>query len=207
MGVDPNAFRVAPAWSLGILAGGQSQRMGTDKAALLLNGVTFIRFLANRLAPAGVKVMIATRADGPGHEPGFAVVHDQFPLTGPLAGMLTLLEAAETPFVLVAACDTPFLPPDLGDRLLHHATGVSAVLLSLEGQLEPLPVLLSTDLAPTLRRLVESGERRALAYWDEVPCAVVPFEGLYPGEEARLVLMNVNTPTLLTEARKRIQKD
>ena len=123
---------------------------------------------------------------------------------GPLSGLVGLLEALETPFLLAVPCDQPLLPPDLGDRLLACIKGVDAVLLSVGGRIEPFPVLLSGELRPLLADLLRGGERRADAWVDRAPCALVPLEELYPGLEPGELLLNVNDDEALSLARERL---
>ncbi len=187
-------MRVAPAWTLGVLAGGRSRRYGSDKAAALIGGRSLLEHQIRRLAPPGVPVLVGTRPDGPGRDAGAAWVPDLAGAEGPLASIGALLAAVETPFLLAVPCDAPLLPPDLGDRMLSRATGVDAVLLTVDGVVEPFPAFLSRDLAPRIAHLLAMGERRAAAFVDHAVCALVPFETLYPGLLPDEVLLNVNTP-------------
>lgn len=188
-------MRVNPAWSLGVLAGGRSERMGRDKATLRLGPRPLVAHQARRLAPPGVPVLLGTAPDGPAGDFGFTCLPDVVPGAGPLASTAALLDGAETPFVLVVPCDTPLLPPDLGDRLLGHASGADAVLISLERGHAPLPAFLSVELAPLLHELLADGERKMTAYLDKAPCALIPFSRLYPGLAEEEVFLNVNAPT------------
>ena len=188
-------------WTLGILAGGRSTRMGRDKADLLLDGRTLIAHAAHRLAPPGVPVRVATRPDGPGRDGPFPALIDPLPGAGPLAGMLALLEGAPTPWVLVVACDQPLLPPDLGARLVGSAGDAQAVALELGGETQPLPLLLSRELAGAIRGRLLEGGRRALSALDSGRVRRLSFEGLWPTLEGVPVVANVNRPEALAAVR------
>lgn len=99
-----------------VLAGGRSQRFGSDKALALLDGRPLIRHAIERLAACCDAVVVVGR-DWPGH----ARVEDHpGPGLGPLAGLCgALLHAGHHGFahVLCVPCDTPGLPPDLVRRL------------------------------------------------------------------------------------------
>lgn len=193
-------MRVTPAWTLGILAGGRSRRLGHAKAEILYGSLTAVQHVARRLAPPGVPTLVVTRPDGPGRNLGLPYVEDVLPGEGPLSGMAALLSACETPYLLAVPCDQPLLPPDLGDRLLRHARGTEAVVLSVNDRVEPMPAFLSTELATLLHQLLSEGERRADAWLARAPGAVVPFAHLYPGLRPEDVLVNVNTPEDLARA-------
>ena len=121
--------RIAPQWSLGVLSGGESRRMGRDKSQVPFLGRPMIEHVIRRLAPEGVPVLVSTRSGGADPPPFTLRIDDKHPGLGPLAGISALLEATVTPFLLVVPCDLPNLPSDTGDRWLHHARGRDAVLV------------------------------------------------------------------------------
>ncbi|MAG57280.1 MAG: hypothetical protein CMJ83_13385 [Planctomycetes bacterium] len=193
--------RVAPAWTLGVLAGGRSRRMGRDKASLELDEHSLLEHQIRRLAPPGVPVLVGTRPDGPGRDMGHPWVPDCVADAGPLASLAALLAACETPWLLVVPCDAPLLPADLGDALLAHGKGVEAVLLEVDDRVEPLPALVASDLAPVVRDALDAGARRMDSWRDGVACSHVPFDRIYPDLVPGDVLLNVNAPEDLQRAR------
>jgi molybdopterin-guanine dinucleotide biosynthesis protein A len=74
--------------------------------------------------------------------------------------------------------------------------------MTVEGKLQPLPVLLSGEIQPLILELLAAGERKASAYVDRAPCALVPFETLYPDHPAEEAFLNVNDPASLEQARR-----
>lgn len=98
----------AAALSIAILAGGQSRRMGTDKALLRFNGQEFLDRtveIATSLSP-----FVFVVGDRPAyHGRGVPVIADAYPGAAAMGGIATALEFAETEHVLVLACDMPFL--------------------------------------------------------------------------------------------------
>lgn len=199
-GADRRVVRAAPAWSLGILAGGESRRMGRDKGTAPFLGTTLREHLARRLAPDGVPVLLSTGTRDDAAPAGWTRVLDAEGGLGPLAGVAALVGAARTKFVLIVACDAPLLPPDTGDRLLRYSTGVDAVLLSVGGRVEPFPALIATELAPRLRDLLASGVRRADGWHERCSAAYVPFATAFPGADPSRALLNANDPEALARA-------
>lgn len=99
-----------------VLAGGQSRRFGSDKAAAVFAGRTLLDHVVDALRPQVDALLICGRA-----LPGFACVPDR-PRAGlgPLGGLNAALHwAAANGFDRVASapCDAPGLPPDLVARL------------------------------------------------------------------------------------------
>lgn len=86
--------------------------MGSDKALLTLAGRTLLeRAIAAVARVAGDVVIVGDR--DPYHRFGVPVVPDDFPGTGTLGGIATALRHARSEYVLVVACDMPFLSGDL----------------------------------------------------------------------------------------------
>ena len=106
-----------------ILAGGAARRMqGNDKGLLPLCGEPLIKHTLTALAPQVERLMINANRNLQDYAAfGYPVTaDDRQGLQGPLAGMLRCLQQAETEFVVVVPCDSPFLPDDLVERLLRQ---------------------------------------------------------------------------------------
>jgi molybdopterin-guanine dinucleotide biosynthesis protein A len=122
-----------------ILAGGQSTRMGRDKALLELSGVPLV-VRAARLVESAVG-----SASVIGHPESYRslqlrVIADDWPGAGPLGGIATALRASEAPWNLIVACDLPYLTKAWLDFLVKCALGsqADAVLPMNERGAEPL---------------------------------------------------------------------
>ncbi len=95
------------------MAGGESRRMGRDKATLMVGGEPMWRRQIRTLREAGfAEIMIARGAHEPlgAGEPGLVEVPDAVPGCGPLGGLATGLQRASTGWLLVLAVDLPFMP-------------------------------------------------------------------------------------------------
>ena len=125
-----------------VLAGGESRRMGRDKALVRLGGLRLVDRTVARLAPQVAALAVSRHAGGlDGLPAGVAVVTDATgPHSGPLAGLLAGLDwvASRDPAATHAVSvpvDAPFLPVDLVARLWEArdaAGAASAVALSGE---------------------------------------------------------------------------
>ena len=96
------------AFSAILLAGGQSTRMGRDKAALDFHGKSLLRYQAEKLRRIGIEDLVI--AGGDVSLPGARTVQDRFPGHGPLGGLHAALEQIENPSALVLPVDTPLVP-------------------------------------------------------------------------------------------------
>lgn len=93
---------------------------GADKGLQPLHGKPLIAWVLERIAPQADEIIISANRNRDAYEAfGYPVLADATPdFNGPLAGLLSGLEAARHPLVLCVPCDTPFLPADLVERLL-----------------------------------------------------------------------------------------
>jgi molybdopterin-guanine dinucleotide biosynthesis protein A len=192
----------ASAWSLGVLAGGRSTRMGEDKAACLVHGVPLLDHVVARHSAGAASVLVA-HGRAPGRLPSGAIaVADPEPGLGPLAGVAAVLAASPTPFALVVPVDMPLLPPDCGAVMEEHCreARAEAVVLSHAGRTEPFPLLASRDLASVAKALLREGQRRADCLHGRCRLHVVSFTRAFPGRDAGVALLNVNTRDDLARA-------
>src|SRR5881398_3033689 len=130
-----------------ILAGGRGTRMGhVDKGLHPFGGSTMAENVLARLQPqvAGLAINANQNLE---RYAAFGVPvwqDDSQGFLGPLAGLETGLRRCTTPFLLTAPCDSPFLPADLGARLLAGLEALDAELAVAvtqeNGQRQPHPV-------------------------------------------------------------------
>lgn len=147
--LDPFAGRVTGV----LLVGGQSRRMGRDKAQLPWEGSTLLAALGARLFAVfgGLRVVGGDRPisaseagvppalDAPGARRRYDWVPDRWPGAGPLGGLCSGLATLDTPEAFVAACDMPRLDPAVL-RALYPAGGLveDARILRSGGREHPL---------------------------------------------------------------------
>ena len=154
-----------------ILAGGRGRRMGdVEKALIPIKDMTLIEHIIEVLDPLVDEIVVSARDDEQAAVleqlvGGRNVVVDHRQGVGPLAGILSGLEAAGGEYTFVTACDMPYLNAQVVDYLFRRALGHdAAVPVGDEGVYEPLhavyrtaPMLLATG------RALEEGERFILA--------------------------------------------
>jgi molybdopterin-guanine dinucleotide biosynthesis protein A len=106
---SPSAPPVAFAGA--VLCGGESRRMGRDKALATLGGVALARRVADALLAAGAAPVVAVGGDAPRLAAlGLVVVPDRTPGEGPLGAVITALGSIE--FDVVAVLATDLVAPD-----------------------------------------------------------------------------------------------
>ncbi|XWY21063.1 molybdenum cofactor guanylyltransferase MobA [Bisgaard Taxon 45] len=152
-----------------ILAGGQARRMGgVDKGLQLFRDKPLFEHVYHRLQPQITDIAInANRNQHIYAQSGLPVFSDELAgFQGPLSGILTGLQRAQSDFVLFVPCDSPFFPIDLFSKLKQAVISQHALLAyAHDGEREhPTFCLVSTTLAPALADYLASGERRMLKF-------------------------------------------
>ena len=165
-----------------ILAGGQSRRMGGNKAQLRLGRRTLLGHARALAAALGLPCRVGAK--------------DRQPGLGPLGGIETALRRARAGRVLFLGCDMPFLQPDLVERLL--AIDAPAAFASVRARVG-FPFFLAPEILPIVEARLEAGDlslqdfsRKIRARRLRVPRADWP------------QLENLNTPADLAAARARL---
>ncbi len=139
-----------------VLAGGQSRRMGTDKAFVELGGRPLIAHAVGILQSAGLEVFIAGARAGTRSRLGryAPVVPDSQPGLGPLGGICTALASLTAEIAVFLPVDLPLIPPSLIRYLAYRAgvTGGAVTMASVNGVPQPFPVVLARRALPALER-------------------------------------------------------
>jgi len=152
-----------------VLAGGRGSRMGgVDKGLQNHRGMPLALHALLRLQPqVGTSMVSANRNLSAYEAMGAPVWPDSVEgYAGPLAGLLTGLEHAETPWLVTVPCDTPDFPTDLVARLATAAVAQDAEIAMAatleDGRLRAQPVfcLLRTELVESLVAFLHTGERK-----------------------------------------------
>lgn len=108
-----------------VLAGGASSRMGADKAFIAVGGVPMVLRAVTALRAAGAHPAAVVGGDGPRLQGlGLSHVSDRYPGEGPLGGIITALDAADAPLVMILSCDLTEPSPEAVAAVLDHAAAV-----------------------------------------------------------------------------------
>jgi molybdopterin-guanine dinucleotide biosynthesis protein A len=113
---------------------------------------------------------------------------------GAIGGLVTALEQAATPLVLVVACDLPFLEEPVLRLLVDRARAADGAWVRTSRGPEPLLACYRSSTAPLIRAAIARGERR-LSSLDRI----LQLEPVTDTEIAALgvpsrALTNINTP-------------
>lgn len=189
------AFHPEPGVSVVVLAGGQSTRLGSDKAFLLLGGQPLVARTVQRLAALSDDLLVVTNDPAPFEPLALPVrlVPDERPGEGALMGIYSGLAAARHSHSLVVACDMPFLNLSLLRYMLLLADGYDLVIPRLRGLLEPLHAIYGKACLPAMADLLERGQRQIIGFFHRVRVRYVEEEEVDRYDPRHTSFVNVNT--------------
>ncbi|MCP5516521.1 MAG: molybdenum cofactor guanylyltransferase [Verrucomicrobiales bacterium] len=148
-----------------LLAGGQSRRMGRDKAWLEVDGQPLIvRQLAliRELAPD--EIFIAARARNDYANLGVPVLADRHPGQGPLAGMERALALARCDRILVLAVDLPCMTTSMLAQVLAAGRSSGGAVPRVDGRLEPLAACYPAAARAIAAERLDAGQNSARGF-------------------------------------------
>jgi len=183
-----------------ILAGGQSVRMGSDKALLTIDGQPLLRQIVLQMRAAGMQDIIIAAGDGSreaiyrealahlDHGGRILFVCDEFPGYGPLSGLHAALSAMQGGHAFVMACDMPVLSVSLLARMREYLNNADVDdVIRIPAQ--PFHAIYSPRIVPRLRFHLERDDRRVMQVIKGMATQFIQ-----PTPEEELGFVNLNTP-------------
>lgn len=170
------------SYSAILLAGGQSKRMGTNKAEIKINGKTFTEIQYEKLKNLGIQDIIIS-----GY--GKNMIPDVIQNCGPIGGLYTCLQLIKNDNCLVIPIDVPLVTENILQDLLyrHKQHSKPITIVEHQGKLEFLIGVYNKSVIPFMKEQIDH-ERYAIK-------KVLSKEGYevlnYNGDEK--TLMNCNT--------------
>ena len=155
------------SYSVGILAGGKSTRMGSNKALLEFQNETLLGRLTRRFA--GSDLMVSASGKGIYEAAGARFVYDEIKVTGPIEGIRQLLLNAKEEYVFVCAVDMPFVDIDVAEYLAQFiSSDYDCYVLADEDRIHPLCAIYSKKALPAIEALIREGKYCLRAIFDRV---------------------------------------
>jgi len=199
-----------------IQAGGQSSRMGEDKALKTFLGRPLIQRVIDRLTPIADEMIVTTNRPAEYAFLNLRLVPDLKPGRGALGGLYTAIASATHPFVAVVACDMPFasqiffegarnimVKEDADVVIARVALPAEQTGKSGEGY-EPLHALYRRDTClPAIESAIDADQWKVIAWFPKVKVRELSAEETKSFDPSGLCFWNLNTPEEFLEAEKR----
>jgi len=186
-----------------VLAGGQSRRFGSSKAAALFHGTPLLHRTIETLGDVTADVRVVGDAKCP-IPPGIRWRADIEPGTGPLGGLETALRWAaedDADSVLLLAVDMPLVPPGILREIADHPGGDIVVPESTgPAGIEPLCARYGVGILGLLRAARQDGIRSLRAFLSLTGASRIPLEEVRRHGDPDRIFLNVNTLADLAQA-------
>jgi molybdopterin-guanine dinucleotide biosynthesis protein A len=166
-----------------LLAGGQSRRMGEDKATLLFRGRPLWQNQLDILRNVGPEAIFVSARTNPAWRPTDAeFVEDAPPSRGPLSGIAATISRMTSEHLLVLGIDMPFMSPDYLRKPVDRVHPGRGAVPMIDDRAEPLAAIYprtaksefvkalageNFSLQPLIARLITAGKLQPLKVSDE----------------------------------------
>ncbi len=184
-----------PLVSIAVLAGGQSKRMGQNKAWLEVGGRLVIERILATVQPLSDDIFISTNSPEQYRKFGVRVVEDVYSNKAALGGIYSAIYAARYQHTLIVACDMPFLKIELLRYLITLAPTADVVAPLIEPpQPETMHAVYSKNcLSPIESRLLRN-KLRIIGFFGDVSVRYVGQEEIAKFDPNLHSFINMNTP-------------
>lgn len=201
------SFGVSDITSI-VLAGGHSSRLGRDKSAELVDGLSLVGQVVSRLEPLSTEILLVI-SQRQLYSPFVSsteyvktrIVTDIYPEIGPLGGIYTGLIYSTSYINLTVACDMPFLKGELLRYMVDLASGFDAVVPRIDNLREPLHAVYTKNCLPRLEKMLKEGNLRIMDLLDLVKVRYVEKDEIERFDLEHLSFFNINTQADLEKAR------
>jgi molybdopterin-guanine dinucleotide biosynthesis protein A len=188
------------ALSAAILVGGESRRMGYNKAFLKIGQSNLVESIVARLKTIFPDVFLIGNDPEPYRSLGLPVIADLYKGCGPLGGIHAALVAANTPYVFITACDVPFLDVQVVAHMAGKVSGYDVVVPKIRGYLEPLCAIYGKNCLPAIESQLKCGQCKVIALFSAVRVNYLEQEEIEKLTAVEKAFLNINTPKDMQKA-------
>lgn len=181
-----------------ILAGGKSQRMGTDKGLLKLRGIPFVNHIYEAMKPIFGDNIVVVSSNTEYDTFGYKRIEDLISDKGPVGGLYTALKQSKTRFNLVLSVDVPLISTELLQWLIdNHDDSYLITQVQVNDKTSPLVAVYDRALRTLLGEHLAGNQLKLSDVIDEVNVQTLVVPKKWSSQ-----LQNINTE----EDYKKIQK-
>jgi molybdopterin-guanine dinucleotide biosynthesis protein A len=177
-----------------ILAGGESTRMGKNKALIEINGKRIIDRTVSLFREVFDDVLLVTNTPLDYIELKVRIVTDLVSGKGSLGGIYTGLFFSSSPKAFFVGCDMPFLDRRVIQYFLSLAQTADIVVQRTKDYWQPLHAIYPRTLLKPIERLLQQGELKIIKTYQGMRVREVTGEELKRFDPDLHTLSNFNTP-------------
>ena len=187
-------------FTVAIMAGGQSSRMGTDKSFVLFDGRPLIEIVREKVTGLGTETLLITNTPEAYAHLNLPMVSDVYPDHGPLGGIYTAVHAASQPHVLVVACDMPWLNRPLLEYMITLRQTADVIVPRWEKYPEPLHAIYGKACLRPIEEKLKAKRLKITGFFGQVNVRFVERVEIEKFDANGRSFANINSPEDLQEA-------
>jgi len=187
-----------------ILAGGESKRMGQDKASILLADKSLLQHAIDTVKPLFEDVVISVRE--PIATCAYPQLYDAHEQRAPLMGVVAALQQVKTNWVFVMAVDMPFISPDLIRFLATLREHKQAVVPMVDGFEQPLLAYYHQGCLHAMQQQIDAGDRSFRTLMGALDSIIVKQRELARLDKKMISFYDLDYPKDLKYAEKIVEK-
>lgn len=196
-------------FSLAIIAGGKSSRMGTDKAFVHILGKSLIEHIIERIANVGQSetILITNHLADYAHLT-LSMYQDVLPDKGSLGGIYSAIHHSKYPYTLVIACDMPFVSTNLMRymAILRDGDPFDIIVPRTDAYPQGLHAIYNKACLKPIRKYLDADKLKVINFYEDMRVRYIDEAEYKVFDEKGLVFYNVNTPEDLKKARRLAKK-
>jgi molybdopterin-guanine dinucleotide biosynthesis protein A len=204
--------------SAAALAGGESRRMGTDKALLPLvaGGQPMLGLVLERLRSVADDVLVVANEHERYASFGARVVPDLHPQIGALGGIQAAITWSAHEHCLVVACDMPFLSLPLLRRMISEPRNYDVLVPLIPGEsrqrgdglvFQTLHAIYCKRCLPFIEKRIAEGNKQVVGFFEDVRVRTIDVADVMRWDPSLRSFFNANTPEALRAAQVSLQAE
>jgi molybdopterin-guanine dinucleotide biosynthesis protein A len=174
-----------------ILIGGKSKRFGSDKVLSGFRGKPLIKHVVETIDPLFDEIILI------GHKrrglEEYRVVEDIRPGCGPLGGIYTALNAANSDYCFVCAADMLGLNRDFISYMITMADAHDIIIPMWSKGREPLHAIYRKTVIPYAAKLLEQEDFKIYSLIQKVDTLIIPENSIRSYGDPEVLFSNINT--------------
>lgn len=197
--------------SAAALAGGQSRRMGTDKALLPLvaGGQPMLSVVLERLSAVSDDVFVVANDQARYEALGARVVPDLHRDVGALGGIQAAIASSAHDHCLVVACDMPFLSLPLLRRMADEPRDYDVLVPLIPGEskqrddglvFQTLHAIYGKRCLPFIEKRIAEGNKQVVGFFEDVHVRTLDVGEIARWDPDLWSFFNANTPQAMLVA-------
>jgi molybdenum cofactor guanylyltransferase len=189
-----------------IQAGGQSSRMGEDKALKPFLGRPLIERVIGRMSLIADEMIVTTNRPADYAFLNLRLIPDLKPGRGALGGLYTAVASASHPMVAVVACDMPFASQNFFESAnsLMVEEEADVVIAKMDEGYEPFHALYRRESClPAIEAAIDADQWKVIAWFPQVKVRALSPDEVKAFDPSGLCFWNLNTPEEFAEAERR----